>query len=58
MGLTQMDISRRTGIPQSRVSRWEAGAVPAGADDALALQRLLEQLKTADATTDGASDAA
>lgn len=39
-GLSQSEIARRTGIPQPRLSRWEAGDVPASADDALQLQRL------------------
>lgn len=42
--LTQQEISFRTKIPQSRVSRWEAGAVPATADDALKLQALDQAL--------------
>lgn len=41
MPLTQAEISRRTGIPQPRLCRWEAGQVPASADDALRLQALL-----------------
>lgn len=44
LGLSQTEISRRTGIPQSRLSRWEAGVVPTGADDALSLQRLHAEL--------------
>ena len=43
-GLSQSEIARRTGIPQSRLSRWEAGSVPAGADDALRLQHLHAEL--------------
>lgn len=39
-GLTQTEISRRTGIPQPRLSRWEAGEVPDAADDALRLAAL------------------
>lgn len=38
--LSQTEIARRTGIPQSRLSRWENGATPVGADDALKLQEL------------------
>jgi len=45
-GLTQCEIQRRTGIPQSRISRWAAGAVPTGAHDALKLQALYLQLNT------------
>ncbi|HRO60258.1 MAG TPA: helix-turn-helix transcriptional regulator, partial [Burkholderiaceae bacterium] len=36
-GFSQTEISRRTGIPQPRLSRWESGDVPASADDALLL---------------------
>lgn len=39
--MTQAEISRHTGISQSRICRWEAGKIPVGADDALNLQRLL-----------------
>lgn len=39
-GLTQTEIARRTGIPQPRISRWESGRAPAGADDALKLLTL------------------
>lgn len=47
-GLAQMDIRRRTGIPQSRLSKWEGGQVPAAADDALKLQALLSSLEAED----------
>ncbi|CAB3889147.1 hypothetical protein LMG26788_03748 [Achromobacter pulmonis] len=43
-GLTQSEISRRTGIPQPRLSRWEAGAPSAGANDALKLAELARSL--------------
>lgn len=43
-GLSQMDISRRTGIPQPRVSRWLKGEAPGVADDALKLKALVESL--------------
>ena len=49
--MTQAEISRHTGISQSRICRWEAGKIPVGADDALNLQRLLA------AETTGASPA-
>jgi len=39
-GLTQVAISRRTGIPQPRLSRWAAGDAANSADDALKLQQL------------------
>lgn len=44
-GLSQMEISRRTGIPQPRLSRWLKGDVPAGADDALKLAALLRAVE-------------
>jgi transcriptional regulator with XRE-family HTH domain len=47
-GFTQVEISRRTGIPQPRLSRWESGAVPAGADDALRLRALQEEAASGD----------
>ncbi|AZY49608.1 helix-turn-helix domain-containing protein [Bordetella avium] len=43
-GMTQSEISRRTGIPQPRLSRWEAGAPSAGANDALKLADLAHSL--------------
>jgi transcriptional regulator with XRE-family HTH domain len=43
-GLTQVEISRRTQIPQPRISRWEAGETPDSADDALKLQALHAEL--------------
>lgn len=43
-GLTQSEISRRTRIPQPRLSRWEAGEVPNSASDALELQSLHDEL--------------
>jgi len=42
-GLSQSEISRRTGIPQPRLSRWESGAAGSGANDVLKLVRLDEQ---------------
>lgn len=44
-GLSQSEISRQTGIPQPRISRWESGDVAAGADDALKLMDLAAKLK-------------
>lgn len=44
IGLSQSEIARRTHIPQSRLSRWEAGATPTGADDALRLHALHREL--------------
>ena len=46
--LSQSEIARRTGIAQSKISRWEAGDVPAGASDAL---KLIELAKEVEATT-------
>lgn len=51
-GLSQTEISRRTGIPQPRLSRWQAGRAPAGADDALKLLRLEEHLSGAEGAPD------
>lgn len=46
--LSQSEIARRTGIAQSKISRWEAGEVPAGASDALKLMELASKVsKTA-----------
>jgi transcriptional regulator with XRE-family HTH domain len=42
-GLTQTEISKRTGIPQPRISRWETQGTAVG-DDALALTRLAVEL--------------
>lgn len=53
LGLSQTEIGRRTGIPQSRLSKWQAGAVPAAADDAVRLIRLHEALVGADAAAQG-----
>jgi transcriptional regulator with XRE-family HTH domain len=39
-GLSQSEIKRRTGIPQPRLSRWEAGKAPDSVDDALKLAKL------------------
>ncbi|WP_231934072.1 helix-turn-helix domain-containing protein [Bordetella bronchialis] len=39
-----MEIARRTGIPQPRISRWEGGEAPAGANDALKLAELARQV--------------
>ena len=41
--LSQSEISRRTGIPQPRISRWQAGA-PDSADDVLKLHALHAEL--------------
>lgn len=57
-GLSQIDISRRTGIPQPRLSRWESGEVPAGADDALKLAALVDDLPTPDPQPEGQREAA
>ena len=43
-GISQAELSRRSGIPQPRMSRWQAGVVPVGADDALRLHALHAEL--------------
>jgi len=43
--LSQSEISRRTGIVQSKISRWEAGNVAAGAEEALKLVALARQMQ-------------
>ena len=43
--LSQTEIEKRTGISQSRISRWENGDVAAGADDALKLIELETELQ-------------
>lgn len=50
-GLTQSAISKRTQIPQPRLSRWESGDVPASADDALRLKALLDEVPPTVPTT-------
>lgn len=47
--LSQSEISRRTGIPQPRLSRWERGEAPTGADDALKLLELARSVLPEDA---------
>lgn len=55
--MSQSEISRRTGIPQPRVSRWESGDVAAGADDALKLIELAHEMGVSDAATSPATTA-
>jgi len=43
-GLSGSEIARRAGVSQSRISRWENGAVPAAADDVWKLQELEKAL--------------
>jgi len=45
--LSQLEIARRTGIPQPRLSRWANGTTPTGADDALKLAALVAELDAA-----------
>jgi len=52
--LSQSEIARRTGIAQSKISRWEAGKIAAGAEEALKLVDLERRLRKA-ATKGGAS---
>ena len=42
--LSQSEIARRTGIAQHKISRWEAGGIPAGASDALKLIKLAAEI--------------
>jgi transcriptional regulator with XRE-family HTH domain len=49
-GLSQSEISRRTQIPQPRLSRWESGDVADAADAALKLQQLENELESAGGT--------
>ena len=51
-GLTQVEISRRTQIPQPRISKWETGEAPGTADDALKLQALHAEVCGASESTD------
>lgn len=53
-GLSQSEIARRTGIPQPRLSRWEAGATPDAADDALKLAALVESIEGAEPAAEAA----
>lgn len=43
--LKQEEIEAETSIPQTRVSRWTRGMVPAGVDDVFKLQALEEKCK-------------
>lgn len=43
-GLSQSEIARRTGVAQSRISRWENGSPAAAADDVLKLQELAHRV--------------
>lgn len=53
-GLSQTEIAKQTGIPQSRLSRWESGAVPVAADDALKLARIAATRGISWGATEGA----
>lgn len=53
-GWTQSEITRRTGIPQPRLSKWARGMVPSGADDALKLKQLHDESTTASGAEVGA----
>ncbi|MGE4370938.1 MAG: helix-turn-helix domain-containing protein [Burkholderiaceae bacterium] len=57
-GFSQSEISRRTGIPQPRLSRWENGSPPVGANDVLRLARLLGEVGKNSGCKDSVSDAA
>ena len=43
-GFKQADISRETGIPQARLSRWTHGKEPESAGDALLIAKLVEKV--------------
>jgi transcriptional regulator with XRE-family HTH domain len=58
LGMSQTDISKRTGIPQPRLSRWEGGEVPDAADDSLKLAALVRELQEAAAHGDPAPEGA
>lgn len=45
--LSQTEISRRTGIPQPTLSRWETGGVPDASDDTMRLVQLAAELEAA-----------
>ena len=53
--LSQSEIARRTGIAQHKISRWEAGGIPAGASDALKLIELAKEVAATDTTQEAAS---
>ena len=53
--LSQTEIAKRSGIPQPRLSRWESGETPTGADDALKLQRLVSELDAATAAPEAST---
>ncbi|THJ32387.1 helix-turn-helix transcriptional regulator [Lampropedia aestuarii] len=38
--MSQSEISRITGVSQPKLSRWESGRIPDGADDALKISAL------------------
>lgn len=43
-GMSQSDISRKLGISQPKISRWEGGSASAGAKDVLNLMYLAQEL--------------
>ncbi len=43
IGLKQTEISAKTGIPQSRISRWANSGAPVAVDSALKLQALVDE---------------
>jgi len=50
---SQSELSRLTGISQSKLSRWEAGQVADGADDALKLLALAKRTTPTPQETNG-----
>lgn len=55
--LTQTEISRRTGIPQPTLSRWESSGVAEAADDALKLIQLERELVAGESRAAAAANA-
>lgn len=43
-GLSQCELERRSGVPQSRISRWNAGKGATSTDDVLKLAALDQKL--------------
>lgn len=43
---SQTELSKETGISQSKFSRWEAGRIPAGVDDAFRLKEFADAPST------------
>ncbi len=48
-GLTQIEIARRSGVPQCRISRWGRGEGARAADDAIRIHQLALEMRNAPA---------